>query len=99
MVDMTPRNDFVLAPNLEPAHFSFPPAVETVAASLPQYSRPGDPLPVAIRWQHAPVVPWISRLRRALPSMTPITPGSSRPMNACSTTDTTTAVAARVTNR
>jgi hypothetical protein len=53
--DMNPRNDFMLAPNLEPVRFSFPPAIETVAASLPQDSLgPGDPLPVAIRWQRAP---------------------------------------------
>ena len=53
--DMTPPNKFVLAPNLSPAHYAFPPAVETVDVSLPQASlHPGDPLPVAIRWQRTP---------------------------------------------
>jgi mannosyltransferase len=53
--DMTGPGEFALAPNLEPARYAFPPAVETVAISLPQESlRPGDPLPVAIRWQRTP---------------------------------------------
>ena len=37
---------------MEPLRLAFPPAVETVEISLPRAAlQPGDPLPVAIRWQ------------------------------------------------
>ena len=53
--DMNPPSNFVLAPDLVPAHFAFPPAVETVEVSLPQAAlHPGDPLGVVIRWQRTP---------------------------------------------
>ncbi len=53
--EMKPPSKFVLAPDLAPAHYAFPPAVETVEVSLPQAPlHPGDPLGVAIRWQRTP---------------------------------------------
>ena len=53
--DMQPPSKFVLAPHMAPAHFAFPPAVETVEVSLPQAAlHPGDPLGVAVRWQRTP---------------------------------------------
>ncbi len=53
--DMNPPSKFVLAPDLAPARYTFPPAVETVEVSLPQASlRPGAPLGVVIRWQRTP---------------------------------------------
>lgn len=52
---LNPPTDFALAPTLTPAHYAFPPAVETVAVSLPEPPlHPGDPLPVVIRWQRTP---------------------------------------------
>lgn len=53
--DMNPPSSFVLAPDMAPARFAFPPAVETVEVSLPQASlHPGDPLGVVVRWQRTP---------------------------------------------
>ena len=53
--DMQPPSKFVLAPDMAPAHYAFPPAVETVEVSLPQTPlHPGDPLGAAIRWQRTP---------------------------------------------
>jgi predicted permease len=52
---LTPPNRFELAPQLTPARFAFPPAVETVAVSLPgQPVAPGRGVGVAIRWQRTP---------------------------------------------
>jgi hypothetical protein len=49
---LEPPNEFVLAPNLQPLTVSFPPAVQSVAASLPTgpVAQGGD-VPVIIRWQ------------------------------------------------
>ena len=50
--ELEPPTHFELAPNMQPLRLSFPPAVETVAVSLPPTPLlPGDPLPVTIRWQ------------------------------------------------
>jgi hypothetical protein len=52
---LTPPNQFVLAPNLAPLTVAFPPAVQTLAASLP--SAPvasGGKVPVVIQWQRQP---------------------------------------------
>ncbi|MCX6044944.1 MAG: glycosyltransferase family 39 protein [Chloroflexi bacterium] len=52
---LQPPNHFELAPQLKPLPLAFPPAVETVAISLPdQLSLPGGHLPVVIRWQRSP---------------------------------------------
>ena len=49
---LTPPNEFVLAPNLQPLTFSFPPAVQTVEASLPDGPvAVGGDVPVVVRWQ------------------------------------------------
>jgi hypothetical protein len=53
--ELDPPNDFALAPNLAPAIIAFPPAVQTVAVSLPPpEATVGEPLPVVIRWQRTP---------------------------------------------
>ncbi len=52
---LTPPNQFVLAPHLEPVHFVFPPTIQAVEMSLPQSAvRAGGRLPVVIRWQRVP---------------------------------------------
>lgn len=49
---MEPPTRFELAPNMEAATYIFPPAVETVAFSLPDSPiQQGARLPVAIRWK------------------------------------------------
>ncbi|MCC6458453.1 MAG: hypothetical protein IT328_26120 [Caldilineaceae bacterium] len=52
---LTPPNEFVLAPNLMPLTVAFAPAVQTVAASLPPglVTRGGN-VPVVIQWQRQP---------------------------------------------
>ncbi|MEZ4712387.1 MAG: hypothetical protein R3A44_34675 [Caldilineaceae bacterium] len=50
--ELTPPNHFELAPNLQPATYIFPPALETVAISAPTEAiQPGAAIPVVIRWQ------------------------------------------------
>jgi hypothetical protein len=52
---LTPPNHFALAPNLTPLRAAFPPAVETVAVSLPTSSiKPGHGVPVVIQWRRTP---------------------------------------------
>ncbi|RIK39568.1 MAG: hypothetical protein DCC55_17735 [Chloroflexi bacterium] len=49
---LEPPNHFELAPVLAPATYRFPPAVETVAISLPDEPvTPGRGVPVVIRWR------------------------------------------------
>jgi hypothetical protein len=49
---MQPPADFVLAPDLQPAVYTFGPGLATVELSLPTAPlSPGDPLGAAIRWQ------------------------------------------------
>lgn len=49
---LNPPNEFVLAPNLTPVVHGFPPAVQTVAASLPHGPvAQGGNVPVVVRWQ------------------------------------------------
>jgi hypothetical protein len=49
---LTPPNNFVLAPNMTPLRVAFPPALETVEVSLPNEAViRGGHLPVVIRWQ------------------------------------------------
>ena len=56
--ELTPPNHFALAPNLQPATYRFPPAVETVAISLPaEPIKPGAAIPVVIRWQRTGETP------------------------------------------
>jgi hypothetical protein len=53
--ELNPPNRFVLAPDLKSMTVAFPPAVQTVEASLPAHALPpGAPLPVVIRWQRTP---------------------------------------------
>lgn len=50
--ELTPPNHFELAPNLQPATYIFPPAVETLAISMPSEAvRPSAAIPVVIRWK------------------------------------------------
>lgn len=52
---LDPPNDFVLAPNLTPVVHGFPPAVQTVEASIPdQPVAQGGYVPVVVRWQRVP---------------------------------------------
>jgi hypothetical protein len=49
---LTPPNAFVLAPNMKPLEVNFPPAVQTIEASLPVTPvLAGGYVPVVIRWQ------------------------------------------------
>jgi len=49
---LNPPNHFALAPTLTPRRLAFPPAVETVAVSLPSAPiQAGQPVPVVIRWR------------------------------------------------
>jgi hypothetical protein len=49
---LTPPNTFELAPNMRPLTVTFPPAVRTVEASLPDDPvMPGGEAPVVVRWQ------------------------------------------------
>lgn len=50
--ELTPPTQFELAPAMQPLIYRFDQAVQTVEASLPTTPlRPGEPLPVVLRWQ------------------------------------------------
>jgi hypothetical protein len=52
---LNPPNHFELAPAWTPIRLVFPPAVETVAVSLPKERlAPGGRIPIVIRWQRMP---------------------------------------------
>ena len=49
--DLGPPNTFVLAADMQSGTHIFPPAVETVAYSIPSKIAPGAAIPIAIRWK------------------------------------------------
>jgi hypothetical protein len=53
--DLNPPTAFELAPGMAPLTLQFDQAVQVVEASLPATPlQPGEPLPVALRWQRVP---------------------------------------------